>query len=303
MIFFHGTSEIFLKDIKKNGLCSVTDDQWLTEITGENFCCIASKPNAGEGGSPSYFAVRGARDRNCDGYLVIIDIEENNSDVLTILDNKILDDYVRFHFFVREEFRLLGYELFKVWKKKSEPHLKKRKAKQTDRCIFSPCDQRGYYKDLRKDENRYVYNILGVEVSDEFLSFMQHVGIGEPFYQFLQLHFASIDESVYHNYCNTNTDLKSFWQNFYTRFPLQISQKKWQYINEWFSPSWLEKRSLKKATRNSQVLIKSVAPENIAGFMHISSPSGFIKKFRPGKSKGGSFSQMVWREVFQMIGK
>ena len=300
MIFFHGTSENFLKDIKKNGLRSVTDDQWLTEITGEKFCCIASKPNAGEGGSPSYFAVQGARERNCDGYLVVMDVEENN-DFLAILDNKVLDDYVRFHFFVREEFRKVGYEMYKVWKKKSYPNLKKRRARENDSIIFDARDQRGYYKDLRKEDNRFMYDVLGIEVSDEFVDFIEHVGLGKPFYHFLQIHFTNVDENEYREF-NTQyeEDHCEFWRSFYAKFPLKITEKKWQYVNEWFSPKWLQERKLDKANRNSQVLIKSVTPDCIVGFIHIASPSGFIKKFRPSKAKGGSFSQMVWREVFQM---
>ena len=116
----------------------------------------------------------------------------------------------------------------------------------------------------------------------------------------MQLHFAHVEEEEYKELNAQYEDNNEFWCSFYTKFPLKITEKKWQYVHDWFSREWLKKRSLDKANRNSQVLVKSVDPDSIVGFIHIASPSGFIKKFRPSKSKGGSFSQMVWREVFQM---
>ncbi|NUM33558.1 MAG: hypothetical protein HUU50_03390 [Candidatus Brocadiae bacterium] len=309
MILFHGTLEENLKSIKKNGLLAATKDQWLLEAIQKPVCCTAKNPVSGEGGNPSYFTYGNTKSKNQDGYLVVIDIpkEDLENKIIAIFDNKTLDDYVRLHFFIRHEFRLVGKEIFLrmtqhkekdyYWKKLSEK-VSKRPAKEQDTLIFSPQEQHQYYKKLK--EERYVYNFLGIEISDEMYDFIQSLGQWDAVYEFLELHYKKEIDKREEWEKNAPYDNAAYWKKFYQSFPIIVSEPKKQSFQNWFSPQWLLSKKLEDFNENCQILSSSLSPEYIVGFIKISTPSGFVQPFRACRSKSG-FSKEVWKQVHELI--
>ncbi|WP_372364462.1 hypothetical protein [Candidatus Uabimicrobium sp. HlEnr_7] len=306
IILFHGTIEENVKKIKKEGLLDNTTDQWILEVTQRNVCCVSNQPSSGEGGNAAYFAYRNPKIKNQNGYLVVIEIPEEiyRNKIIAIFDNKILDDYVKFHFFIREEFRNIGYELFSKLRTHREQHkdftkldeITKRQGNEQDRLIVSPSDQRLYNKHLKENE-RYIYQILGIEITDEFWNFIEVLGKWETLYQFLHIHFANIDAQKYQNFCkDAPNKLDQFWRSFYTSFPLQIDDLRHEYFKDWFSPNWLDSRRLTKETNNCQILTEAIELQHILGFIKITTPSGFAGDFRSSRLHGG-FASLVWKEV------
>lgn len=310
MILFHGTIEGNIKKIKKDGLLDATQDQWLLEVIKNKVCCVSNHPTSGEGGNAAYFAYGHPKIKNQDGYLVVIDIPKSvfQDKLLAIFDNKILDDYVRFHFFVREEFRHIGRKLLLAMTEyrqqdryfnKLDEKMTKRQGKENDRALFNPQDQRHYYKKIRDSEQRMMYRLLGLEFSDEFFEFINYIGRWRPFYQFLQLHFAAVQHEQMQNW--QALDHAQYWQNFYRSFPLKIEQPKQQHWQNWFSPQWLSQKRTTELTENCQILMESIDKEYIKGAIKITTPSGFATPFRSCRAKGG-FAKLIWKEVHKIIG-
>ena len=307
MILFHGTLEENIKNIKKNGLRSHTLDQWIVEVTNKKVCCVSNQPTSGEGGNASFFAYGNAQVKNQNGYLVVIEIEPGDfaQKLITIFDNKILDDYVRYHFFIREEFRAIGYDLFRAIEEYScKDHLLRRLdnyfSEVDDAQISYDQDQKQYYRKLYKDERKN-YSVLEIVMSDEFYDFIQIIGKWKPFYRFLQLHFENISEDAYRSFVTANhhVDNKRYWENFYTSFPVKAAQAKENYFENWFSPQWLGARQQREVSDNCQILLSDIETNCIKGFIHITNPSGFAGKFRSCRSKSG-FAKEVWKEVHRL---
>ena len=206
MIFFHGTIADNIKNIKKYGLLDATTDQWILEVTGKNVCCLSKEPSSGEGGNAAYFA---GRTKNCkkDGYLVVVRFHREileKEKLITIFDNKILDDYALFHFFIRDEFRRIGYMLYEALAayQTSDPNFSQwqntitcREAKEEDAVIFETQEKKKYYRQLYEEGKRHVYCISGIDASDEFMDFIKKIGGGKQFYEFLSRHFKEIKQA------------------------------------------------------------------------------------------------------------
>jgi len=308
MILFHGTLEENLKSIKKNGLLAATKDQWLIEAIQKQACCTAKNPVSGEGGNPSYFAYGNIKSKNQDGYLVVMDVpkEELASKIIAIFDNKTLDDYVRLHFFIRHEFRLMGKELFlrmtkhkekDYYWKKLPGEIRKRPAKEQDALLFSPQEQHQYYKKLK--EERYVYTFLGIEISDEMYDFFQFLGQWPILYEFLGLHYKGDSEKYKEFESNAPSNNAEYWKKFYHSFPIFLSDPKKQNFQNWFSPQWLLSKKLEDFNENCQILSSSLSPEYLVGFIKITTPSGFVQPFRSCRSKSG-FSKEIWKQVHEI---
>ena len=312
MIFFHGTGEKHLKDIKKHGLLPLTTDQWILEVTGENICCLAKEPVAGEGGNAAFFAGR-TKSRTENGYLVVIRIHRRlllAQKLLAIIDNKTLDDYVQHHFFMREEFRLIGDKLFLALENYRQhasfdeltDKMSRRPANNHDRLIFAPTDQRDYYKKLQDPRrSRYVYQLLGLEFSDDFWQFIQTIGSWENFYQFLAFHFDSIAATTYRNFlAGVDSDLSRFWQNFYTTFPPRTDAFRQRCFQNWFSCDWLRQRFLTDISENCQIWTRAIEPEHILGCFQVTTPTGVLPEFRSQRTKSG-FSRAIWKKVNRIL--
>lgn len=308
MILFHGTLEDNIKNISKNGILEYTKDQWLTEITQRNICCFSNQPTSGEGGNAAYFAYGFVKTKQQNGYLVVLDVPraELQSKIVAIFDNKTLDDYVRFHFFVREEFRHIGYSM---WEKMTEyrrkdRHFQKfgdvpqRRAAQDNELQKYTSDQRAYYKKLR--DERYVYDFCGLVITDEIWDLLQFLGSWETVYDFLTLHFANWSTPYEQFHTNGSQNHAQFWRSFYTQHPLQIKEERLQHYRSWFAPTWLEQRQLKEPSENCQILCQKIEPQHIVGFIHITTPSGFAARFRNFRSKS-SFVTEVWKEVHRLL--
>ena len=305
MILFHGTLEDKIKKIKKSGLLSLTNDQWIQEIVKQNVCCVSSQPTSGEGGNASFFAYGSSSVKNQNGYLVVFDLPQNvfEEKLITIFDNKVLDDYTRHHFFVREEFRCIGYQLYQALYdyKKTDYNFKdiRKHFSSIQAEVSYTKDQSQYYKNLYKGEKKY-FEILKITLTQEFYDFIQHIGNWESFYHFLELHFLSIDLETWLNFQEKTSQKNDiFWKTFYQHFPLNISQVKHKNLENWFSPQWLEKRQENNIGHNSQILMQQIEPDYIKGFIKITTPSGFAERFRSCRS-GAGFSKEVWREVHRM---
>ncbi len=310
MILFHGTLEENIKSIKKNGLLANTKDQWLLEVVEKPVCCTSKNPVSGEGGNPSYFAYGSIKSKNQDGYLVVLDVPKDvlSSKIIAIFDNKTLDDYVRFHFFIRHEFRLIGRNLLLAMSKHREKDyywrqldkkISKRPAKPEDIMLLQPQEQHEYYKKL-KDE-RYMYDFLGWKMSDEMYDFFQLLGKWQTLYEFLDLYYAKIDTEKWENFEKTAPHNNAeYWKSFYRCFLPEVSDPKLQSLSRWFSPEWLSSRKLQDFNENCQILSTSLGPEYIKGFIKITTPSGFAQPFRAHRSKS-SFSQAIWKEVHSLL--
>lgn len=308
MILFHGTLEDNIKNMRKNGILEYTKDQWLTEVTHCNICCLGNQPTSGEGGNAAFFAYGFVKSKQQDGYLVVLDVPQAilQKKIVTIFDNKNLDDYVKFHFFVREEFRHVGYSL---WQKMTEykrkdrhfqkfgeiPRRKNAKDKEIEQYTS---DQRTYYKKLR--DERYVYDICGLTITDEVWDLTQFLGSWETVYNFLTLHFTAWGDS-YTEFAETGPQSHAqFWQQFYAKHPLEITDARQQHYQNWFSPAWLEQRQIKEPSENCQILCQKIEPQYIAGFIKITTPSGFAERFRNFRSKS-AFVNEVWKEVHRLL--
>ena len=299
MIFFHGTGEKHLKDIKKHGLLPFTTDQWILELTGENICCLSKEPVAGEGGNAAFFA---GRTKSCteNGYLVVVYIHRQSlleKKLIAIIDNKILDDYVQHHFFMREEFRQIGSELFIALEKYRQQEnfddladkMTRRVANNGDWLIFTPADQRGYYKDLHApQQSRYVYQLLGVEFTDDFWQFVQTMGKWDNFYQFLSFHFANISGATYRNFsASAGPDLSRFWKSFYQTFAPMVGEDRYRSFQNWFSSDWLDQRCLSNISENCQIWTRAIEPQYILGNIHVTTPTGVLPEFRSQRTRSG----------------
>lgn len=316
MILFHGTMEEHIKSIKKSGLQNRTHDQWLVELVGQNVLCLSNEPTSGEGGSPIYFAGRQAKAKNANGYLVVVSIPQKvlRAKLICVLDNKILDDYVRYHFFVREEYRQVGYPLFLALQNwKANPvHV----SFDEQKLISSPVsieveslaskDQRTYYRDLGIKPQ--TYTILGIPVSDLFIQFIKHIGSLERFYHFLELHYAYIAAGLFEKFqirC-APLDHAMYWKEFYAQFLQPIFDLRDAHIREWFSSHWLFARKSSEIYRNCQILLSSVEPEFIVGFIHVTNGSSIVPAFRPrkpGDAPKYTMAKRIWREVNRMLEK
>ncbi|WP_372366203.1 hypothetical protein [Candidatus Uabimicrobium sp. HlEnr_7] len=306
MILFHGTLEQNIKSIKKNGLFTQTLDQWIIEVTNAKVCCVSNQPTSGEGGNASFFAYGNAQTKNQNGYLVVVDLDQEvfKQKLVTVFDNKILDDYVRYHFFIREEFRAIGYKLYKAI---NNYRSKDNSLKRLDNYLSSARgkilyeeDQKKYYRKLYS-EDRKNFQILDITISDEFYDFIQAIGKWQPFYRFLELHFGTLEENLYNNFQAKNAHLKNkvFWEKYYTHFPIKTVEAKEKYFEHWFSSQWLSLRQQQQLTENCQILVKDIEPLYIKGFIHITTPSGFAGKFRSCRSKSG-FAKEVWKQVHRL---
>ncbi len=308
MILFHGTLEENLKNIKKHGILDYTSDQWLMEITGRKFCCVSPQPTSGEGGNASYFAYGFVKTKNQAGYLVVLDVPREilKSKIIAILDNKTLDDYVKFHFFPRQEFQEIGYTLFqKLIEHQQKDRYFQKLPFSCEQKIVEPKDipyqkdQRAYYKKIR--DQRFMASLLGLQITDELWDLIQLFGSWEAFFEFLKMHFGQISTLDYEAFqAKAWQNVAQFWTEFYQRFPLPITQERQQHIQDWFSPKWLRSRQLTEPTENCQILCQSIEPSSVVGFIKITTPSGFAERFRNFRSKS-AFSTEVWKEVHQLI--
>ena len=216
-------------------------------------------------------------------------IEFLQEKVIAIFDNRDLDDYVRYHFFPREEFAEVGFD---IWQKLRdykysqdrylhciEDHLSERPAAEHDRIIQSPKDQRAYYTKIFDADQRKMYSLFGVEFSDELYSLIQMLGKWEAFYEFLRHHFEKITNNNYQVFCQKYgyRPLPEYWQQFYQYFPIEPAENKYLYLQHWFAPQWLNSRKISEITQNSQILCHRIPHEYIKGFIHITTPSGFAK--------------------------
>lgn len=312
MIFFHGTSEENIKNIKKNGILAATSDPWILEVTGGNVCCLSKEPASGEGGNAAYFAGR-TKNQKQNGYLVAIRIHREKimtEKLLCIFDNKELDDYVRYHFFVRQEFKEVGYNLYADIKKyvtkdhdlaKIEQYVESEDVSSFEnKFSFHVTEQRNYYKNISPKQNK-IYTVLETKISDELYSFIQLLG-WQKFYLFLELHFKNTPKEEWQKLVNKNIGRDQiFWEKFYQKFPLKITPRD-SYFQNWFSSEWLAERSLDDISDNCQILTKSIESEYILGIIQITTPSGVIAKFKSCKTKQG-FSRIVWKEVNKILEK
>lgn len=304
MILFHGTIEKNIKNIKKHGLLNTTNDQWITEITQENVCCISNEPTSGEGGSPIHFAGRHMRSINQNGYLVVCSLlqEEYEDKLIVIFDNKELDDYARYHFFLREEFREIGFELYQMLKKVD--HFDDLKPILISNSLeHSSKDQKVYYKDLGQ-ANVSQHEINGIVISSDVIEFVKNIGSWKQLYEFLSFHFKDIDSATYYNFVNKApySNLK-YWKLFYEYFPPQNQKKQW---HKWFSSDWLESRKLLTPTKNCQILMKSIEAKYISGFVHVTNSSGIVSHLCPIKRQYKrqarmTLSKRIWRQVYRML--
>ena len=314
MILFHGTIESNLKSIKKNGILDATQDQWITEVTRIKVCCVGSQPTAGEGGNPSYFAYGNPKAKVENGYLVVIKVplEFLQEKVIAVFNNRNLDDYVRYHFFPREEFAKVGFPLWQKLRsyketedrylRSLEQHFDTRPATDTDRIIKSPKDQRLYYTKVFDKNQRNMYSLLGVEFSDELYSVIQKIGKWEPFYEFLHHHFEKMTPENYSSFHEKHRyrPLPEYWEAFYQHFPIEPAEDKYIYLQDWFAPKWLSSRKITEITKNSQILCRSIPPEYIKGFLHITTPSGFARRFKSFRSSS-RFLGEVWKEALKIV--
>lgn len=330
MILFHGTVEEYIKDIKKNGLQAITTDQWLLEVTGKKIACFSKRPVSGEGGNPLFFARR----KGQNGYIVVIDIPHQvlvKEKLVAIFDNKILDDYVQMHFFVRHEFREIGYSLFLALQKhqKSDSRFAKlagqvnrRPAIETDLLIQSPHDQRAYYKEIRKQQDRFMASLLGLEITDELWDFIQYLGGWETLWQFLCKHFEKVPQDTWKGFQEKTAHLghKEFWQTFYQNFTLNIDEPRYKHWANWFSHRWLSERcisdniedendkqsqlwlmghKLSDMGKNTQILASAMEPKYVLGTIQITTPSKLLPEFVYQNTKSG-IVQAVWDRVEKM---
>lgn len=313
MILFHGTIEENLKSIKKQGILDATQDQWITEVTRRKVCCVGSQPTAGEGGNPAYFAYGNPKIKSQNGYLVVVDVPSEflQEKVFAIYDNKVLDDYVRYHFFPREEFADIGYSLwlkFKEYRDTKDRYLesvdgclKTRAVKDEDAIVKSPRDQRTYYTEVFDEQERKIYSLWDIEFSDEVHGFIQQIGKWHLFYEFLRHHFEGIPPDRYSQFRQDSRyrPLPEYWLEFYRLFPVEPSEAKYEYLQDWFSPEWLSSRKLDKVGKNCQILSHRIPAEYIKGFIHITTPSGFAKRFKSFRGNS-SFLSEVWKEALKI---
>ncbi|WP_372366633.1 hypothetical protein [Candidatus Uabimicrobium sp. HlEnr_7] len=311
MIFFHGTIEEHVKNIKKSGIKAVTTDPWILEITQEQVCCLSKEPASGEGGNAAYFAGR-TKNQQQNGHLVAVRIHRNeimSKKLIAIVDNKQLDDYVRHHFFIRQEFREIGFLLYKklnLYRVRDGRFKRITPTKHNvdnfeQKFSFSAKESRSYYCDILPS-NHSKYDIEGISVSDEMYTFICSLG-WEAFFDFLQLHFANIDESKWNDFVKDapyKDDL--FWKKFYRNYPLKIEDSRYNYFTNWFSPDWLQQRFLNDIEENCQIWVKSIESSYILTTIHITTPSGVVAKFRSCKTRQG-FSRMIWKEVNKILEK
>lgn len=330
MILFHGTIEEHIKDIKKKGLMAVTTDQWILEVTGKKVACFSKRPVSGEGGNPLFFA----RNKGQNGYIVVIDIPHHvlvKEKLIAILDNKTLDEYVQMHFFLRHEFREIGYPLFLAMQKhrttdslfkKMDSKVSKRPAKESDTLIFHPHDQREYYKELRKSEDRFVAQLLDLEISDELWDFIQYLGGWEPLWKFLGKHFEKIPLETWKTFQEKTVHLphKEFWKTFYQSFPLSIDEPRYKNWQNWFSHLWLMERritdteeesnergsnlwlighKLSEIGKNCQILAGNMEPQYVLGTIQITTPSKILPEFLYQTKSG--IVQAIWDRVDTML--
>lgn len=313
MIFFHGTVEEYIKDIKKTGIKAATTDPWILEITGENVCCLSKEPASGEGGNAAYFAGR-TKNQKQNGFLIAVRIHRNEimqQKLIAIVDNKQLDDYVRYHFFTRQEFREIGFSLYMALDEyRKRDHSLRRisdfiKEHSVDdfaqKFSFVVKEKRQYYCDILPEQHKR-YQIGEVSISDELYAFIQSLG-WKTFFEFLELHFAQFTEEQWCEFVqNTPYQDDVFWKNFYERFPLQIHDDRYSYFGNWFSPQWLKDRFLQSIEENCQIWVKSMEAQYILTTIHITTPSGVVSKFKSCKTRQG-FSRMVWKEVNKVLEK
>lgn len=316
MILFHGTIEEYIKNIKKDGLQSRTSDQWLVEIAHKNVLCLSSEPTSGEGGSPIYFAGRHKRAKTSNGYLVVISIPQKNllEKLICVFDNKVLDNYVRYHFFVREEYRNVGYPLFvalRDWKQ-SHPSISLDEANlisgptDVEEQELISSDQHTYPLDLGIKPQ--IHNILGITVSSFFVNFIKQVGLLEHFYHFSELHYAHIQPEKFQKFHSwaTRLDNITYWQEFYRQFPQPIAHSRDMNIQEWFSSQWLAHRKSPQIHRDCQLLLGSIDPQYIVGFLQVTNGSNILPIFRPRKPEDApkyTMAQRIWRQVNRMLDK
>ena len=307
MILFHGTTEDNIKNIKKNGLLASTQDQWIMEITKKNVCCLSNEPTSGEGGSPIYFAGRHSRSNNQNGYLVVISlpVEVYDQKLLAVFNNKTIDDYAQYHFFLREEFRHKGLELYKIFKKiKAEnPYFEDLPIKKKGKNLVIPSqDQRTYYTELPYWNIDSSYQIEHVVFSEHLQHFIRCMGGWNFFYDFLHFHFADVDDASFRKFNRSAPSCNAaYWKRFYDRYP-----KQHPHFSHWFSPKWLEQKQQQAQSHNSQILIESIETEYIVGFIHVTNAAGVVARFRPIKKHHKrqaryTLGKRIWRQVYRML--
>ncbi|BBM85649.1 hypothetical protein [Candidatus Uabimicrobium amorphum] len=313
MIFFHGTVEEHIKNIKKTGVKAATTDPWILEITKENVCCLSKEPASGEGGNAAYFAGR-TKNQKQNGYLVAMRIHRSEimqQKLIAIVDNKQLDDYVRYHFFPRQEFREVGFSLYTTL---DEYRKRDHSFRRVDTFIqeksvndfaqkfsFAVKEKRQYYCDILPEQHK-CYQLEEVSISDELHGLILAIG-WKTFFDFLQLHFAHFTQQKWDEFTqNAPYQDDAFWKMFYERYPLQISDDRYSYFANWFSPQWLQDRFLQDIEENCQIWVKSMEPQYILTTIHITTPSGVVSKFKSCKTRQG-FSRMVWKEVNKVLEK
>lgn len=307
MIFFHGTREHNIKNIKEYGIKTRTSDQWIYEITGENVCCLSKEPVSGEGGNPAFFAGK-TKAIQKNGYMIAVRFPRETlikEKLIATVDNKVLDDYVLYHYFIREEFRDKGYELFLKMKNHRETD---RSFKKLDTFLMgkqenievNTRDRCKYFKEIAPEENSY--NLLGIDISSALFQTFEKIGLWKNMYEFLALHFSKIEEDKYRNFQQNHLylDNQKYWEKFYTHFPLQIEDNRQQYMQNWFSSRWLKDRLGKDITDNCQIWTKDIEAKYILAIMQISTPSGVVSEFRSCKTKLG-FSRMIWKKVNKIL--
>ncbi|WP_372369046.1 hypothetical protein [Candidatus Uabimicrobium sp. HlEnr_7] len=307
MILFHGTTEDNIKNIKRNGLLASTQDQWIMEVTKENVCCLSNEPTSGEGGSPIYFAGRHSRSNNQNGYLVVISlpVETFIEKRIAIFDNKIIDDYAQYHFFLREEFRQKGFELYKTLTKINAKNLDSIPIQKIEQRLIVPSqDQRTYYKKLPYSERELSYKIENIILSEHLYQFIKFIGGWNCFYDFLHFHFSTFSDDTYKKIKQRSPRHNAdFWQQFYQRY-----SQGHPHFQEWFSPLWLKNKMQESACKNSQILTSSIEKKYIVGFIHVTNAAGVVSRFRPVKKHHKrqaryTLGKRIWREVYRMIRK
>lgn len=307
MILFHGTTEDSIKNIKRGGLLASTQDQWIMEVTDKNVCCVASEPTSGEGGSPIYFAGRHSRSNNQNGYLVVVSlpIEIYHEKLIAIFDNKTIDDYAQYHFFLREEFRQKGFELYKILHK-----IKAKNSsldgipiqKKTQQLTITSQDQSTYYKQLSYRNTPISYEMENLCFTEHLYQLVKFMGGWKFFYDFLHLHFANVDDISFRKFNQRPPKCNAlFWQRFYQRYPHEHT-----HLAHWFSPQWLKNKMQQTAQHNSQILMSSIEPQYIVGFIHVTNAAGVVSRFRPVKKHHKrqaryTLGKRIWREVYRML--
>ena len=185
--------------------------------------------------------------------------------------------------------------------KSVQKYLEHRPAKEEDAIINSPQDQRAYYTKVFDKHERRMYSLFQIEFSDELYTLIQKIGIWEPFYEFLRHHFESISPEEYQQFLEESQcrPLPQLWEKFYQGFPIKPAEAKYTYLQDWFSPKWLSSRKMDKVSKNCQILSHRVPPEYIKGFIQITTPSGFAKRFKSFRSSSKFLSE-VWKEALKI---